>query len=162
MSHVLHAVIGPKPSVAGFASLWHRARLVDLPQGFALVPLTAALHDDIAELAGADRRDTFPEFARLSVGVERAVSEASAGGPLGYIETDYFGGCGTQRAIAWDRGRILAGPYATETTWDGAAYRTSPEGERAVNRVLAALGAWTRGRLDAFDSLGLGRFREME
>jgi hypothetical protein len=155
MSHVLHAVIGPRPAVADFASCWHLARLIDLPQDFAMVPLTAALHDDIVELAGLDRPDPFPEFERLSAGVEAALKEASSAGSLGYIETDYFGGCGTQSAIAWAGGRVVAGPFKTEPTWNGQDFETSLAGEWAINRVLAALGVWTRGELDAFDMLGL-------
>lgn len=41
----------PKATVAEFASRWWRARPVGLRQDFALVPVTAALHDDIVELA---------------------------------------------------------------------------------------------------------------
>jgi hypothetical protein len=162
MSHVLHAVIGPKSAVAEFAARWHLARMIDLPQDFAMVPLTPALHDDIAELAGLNRPDPFAEFERLSAGVEASLKEVSCTGRLGSIETDYFGGSGTQSAVAWEGGRLLAGPFRTETTWDGSAYQAPPRGERAINRVLAALGVWTRGEKDAFDGLGLGRFRGTE
>src|SRR4051812_35549678 len=98
VGHVLHAVIGPKASVAEFASRWWRARQFDLPQDFALVPLNAALYDDIVELADARQSDPFQEFVRLSAGVKLAIEEVSNVGPLAYIETDYFGGVGTQVA----------------------------------------------------------------
>jgi hypothetical protein len=162
VSHVLHAVIGPKYPIAEFAARWHLARLISLPQAFAFVPLTPALHDDIVELTSLDQADPQSEFERLSAGVEIVLKEASCVGRLGYIETDYFGGCGTQSGVAWESGRVLVGPITTKTTWDGSGFQTTPDGERAINRVLTALGAWTRGGSDTFDMLGLGRFRETE
>jgi hypothetical protein len=162
VGHTLHAVIGPKSSVAEFAARWHLARVIDLPQGFAMVPLTAALHDDIADLAALDQPDPFIEFERLSAGVSAAIEEASGNDSLAYIETEYFGGCGAQCAVAWSAGRVSAGPFRTETLSDSSDSHASPMAEYAINRVLAALGVWTRGDADAFDMLGLGRFRDTE
>jgi hypothetical protein len=96
MGHVLHAVIGPKASLSAFAGNWHGARVIDLPQSFGLVPLTSSLHDDIVELASIDRPDPIPGFERLSAGLEEVLRQASNIGQLAYIETDYFGGIGTQ------------------------------------------------------------------
>lgn len=127
-----------------------------------MVPVTAALYDDIAELAGMGRPDPFAEFERLSAAVEASLKEISSCGRIGYIETDYFGGCGTQSAVAWEHGRVLAGPFRTAATWDGSNIQAHPDGEWAINQVLATLGVWTRGAMDAFDMLGLGRFRETE
>lgn len=162
VSHVLHAIIGAEPAVSVFAGRWHLARRVELPQGFAMVPLTPDLYDDIAELAALTRPDPFPGFERLSAGVEAAVREATAAGWLGYIETDYFGGCGTQSAVAWASGRVSAGPFRTERRWDGADFQTTPAGPRAINRVLTLLGVRANGAADEFDALGLGRFRSTE
>jgi len=162
MGHVLHAVVGPKTTVAEFASRWTGARRVDLRQVFALVPLTAALHDDIVELTDLKASDPHPGFERLSAGVALALQEVSRIGPVGYVETGYFGGVGTQKAVAWEGGKLLLGPFHTETVWTEEGPRTNPPGEGAINRVLAKLGVWTRGAVDPFDMLELGKFRDTE
>src|SRR4051794_18448236 len=141
MGHKLHAVLGPKAAVTEFASRWVRARLIDLSQGFAMVPLTASLHDDIAELANLQMLDPFPGFERLSPGVEAALrADASRAGPIGYIETDYFGGVGEQRSVAWQAGKVVAGPFVSKSEWREDGTQTEPPGQRAVNRMLSALG----------------------
>src|SRR5262245_40171270 len=126
MGHALHAVIGRPAPIAQFASRWFSAHLVRLPQGFALVPLTESLHDEIVAAEKSEAPDLFPQFERLSASVEAALREASASGPLAYLETDYFGGCGTQSAVAWDRGSVLSVPFKTETSWNGSDYVMKP------------------------------------
>jgi hypothetical protein len=160
MGHVLHAIIGPKVTVTAFVSRWARARLVDLPLDFALVPLTPSLHDDIVELADIHQPDPFHGFERLSAGIGHVLCDISRVGPFAYIETDYIGGVGVQRAVAWKGGLVLTGPFTSETFWDETGPQTKPPGERAINRVLSAIGVWTRGDVDPFDMIGLGKFRD--
>jgi hypothetical protein len=162
MGHVLHAVIGRRTAVAEFAGPWLSAHLVRLPQGFALVPLTESLFDEIAATGRSEAPDPFTQFERLSERVEVALKGASTTGPLAYIETDYFGGCGTQSAVAWDRRGILAGPFKTETSWSGSHHVVKPPGEWAINRVLAALGVVPAAEEDEFDTMSLGQFRSTE
>lgn len=138
------------------------AYLANLPQGFALVPLTESLHDEIVAAVQPTALDSFPQFERLSASVETAVREATAVGPLGYIETDYFGGSGTQCAVAWTNAARLVGPFRTESGWDGSDYTVRPPGEWAINQVLVALGVKPVGENDAFDTLGLGQYRVTE
>lgn len=162
MGHVLHAVIGHKAPIAELAAGWWRARRIDLPQDFALVPLTAALHDDIVDLADARESDPFPGFERLSAGMAIVLENASRVGPLAYIETDYFGGVGRQMAVAWQNGKVLLGPLQSETVWTKEGMPGSRPVDQAINRVLAAVGVWTQGDADRFDTLGLGKFRITE
>jgi len=164
MGHKLHAVLGPTTSVAEFASRWVRARLIELSQGFAMVPLTAALHDDIAELADLRMPDPFPGFERLSPGVEAALrADASRAGPIGYIETDYFGGVGEQRSVAWRAGKVFVGPFVSKSMWrEDGTRNTEPPGQRAVNRMLSVLGVVPHEGMDHFDALALGSFRDTE
>jgi hypothetical protein len=139
------------------------ARLVELNQGFAMVPLTAALPDAIVELASLRTPDPYPGFERLSAGIEHVLRiQASQAGPLAYVETDYFGGVGEQRAIAWRSGEVLVGPFFSRTDRGDSGLHTEPSGERAVNRVLSALGVTTRGRTDPFEALALGQYRHTE
>lgn len=147
MSHALEALVGQTHAVAEFASRWVRARVVGLPQNFALVPLSVALREDIEELVGTDKQGRFLAFAALSDAVAEAVAEASSAGALAHIETEYFGGVGEQRAVVWEQGRVTLGPL---------------EDEHAVNAALRRLGVWTDGTADEFDTLGLSRFRDTE
>jgi hypothetical protein len=162
LSHVLHAVIGPRVAVEVFSSRWRLAYPISLPQKFVMIPFTAALFDDIAELVNISDPDPFAEFERLSASAEIVLSEISQFGVLGYIETAYFGGCGTQRAIAWNKGKILLGVLKSEITWNGESYETTPTSRSAINQVLSALGVWTDRKKDEFDMLGLGNFRDTE
>ena len=162
MGHTLSGVIGPATQVAEFANRWVRARLIHLPQRFALVPLTHALHDDIVELAGLDDEDPFGVFSFLSAGVSEAVRQASRGGYLGYLETDYFGGTGAQCAIAWFDGRICIGPVASQSSAGMADSSRRSASFGAVHQVLVAMGVTTRTGQDAFDALRLGTFRRVE
>ncbi len=162
MSHVFHAVIGSSVAVEEFSNRWRLADPISLPQKFVMIPFTAALFDDIAELVNISDPDPFTEFERLSASAEIVLSEVSQFGALGYIETEYFGGCGTQSAIAWNKGKILLGALKSEITWNGESYEATPTGRSAINQVLSALGVWTDRKKDEFDMLGLGNFRDTE
>jgi hypothetical protein len=155
---MLHAVIGPRVAVEEFSNRWRLAYSISLPQKFVMIPFTAALFDDIAELVNISDPDPFPEFERLSASAEIVLSEVSQFGVLGYIETDYFGGYGTQSAIAWNKGKILLGVLKSEIT----SYEATTTGRSAINQVLSALGVWTDRKKDEFDMLGLGNFRDTE
>jgi hypothetical protein len=162
MAHVLRAIIGPKAVVALLARHWVNSRIVVLPQDFLLVPMTDQLHDDIVQLAQILRPTRFAEFMLLSPGVELVLLDASRSGPIGYVETDYFGGIGSQSAIAWSNNEILCGPFQTKSKWENNEVVHTPSGDRAINRILAAMGVWTRGSIDHFDMLELGRLRSTD
>ena len=66
---------------------------------------------------------------------------------LAYIETDYFGGVGTQGGVLWENGQIIIQPRS---------------GEGTINLLLKELGFMCIGDLDAFDSLSLGNYRHMQ
>ncbi len=159
MGHNLHAIIGRREFVSDFAEGWVPSELILLHQEFALVPMTVGLFKNIDELANLEAADPFDGFERLSAGVEFVLRHFSGKGAIGYIETDYFGGVGTQSAIAWSRSQVLNGPFLTTTSWDGTRIVTTPQGEGAINRVLSDLGVRAVAGRDRFDSLELGKFR---
>jgi hypothetical protein len=162
MGHRLKAIIGPKPTVSEFAGNWIHAELIELPQGFAMVPLTLALHEDIIELAAIEKPPPPAEFSEMSAALAFVIAHLSQRGPVGYIETDYFGGTGSQSAAVWDAGRLALGPLKQEVTRKGNAYRVTPEGEGPINQALAYMRAWHRRGMDLFDTLGLGKYRSVE
>lgn len=162
MGHCLRAIIGPRSTVLAFAGRWSRADLVPLPQDFAFVPLSPALHEDIVELTAVEGPSNFSEFLELSIAAVQAIAQDSQHGPLGYIETDYFGGIGSQSAAIWERGQLTFGPLKQTVNWSGDEYVRTPTGQGPINQALARMGAWPRRGMDLFDTLGLGKYRSVE
>jgi hypothetical protein len=66
---------------------------------------------------------------------------------VAYIETDYAGGKGFQLGMAWDGGQVIC---PAEQSFHGP-----------INRALAAIGVEAKSG-DAFDSLALGHYRQIE
>ena len=159
MGHTLHAVIGPHTVIE---KLWLETNVIQLPQEFAMVPMTAALHDDIVELVDINKPDPYPDFERLSAGIAWLLEDRSRHGILAYIETDYFGGVGVQRAIAWQAGKIACGPILSGSSWEEQGLVVTPSGDTAINQVLTRIGVRTDRKHDPFDMLGLVRFRHTE
>jgi hypothetical protein len=91
---------------------------VPLDQGVALVPLP---DDGDPEEAG------------------RRAAGLSDGGPVAWVEAEYFGGVGEQHAVVWRRG--------------------VGEEVGTINAALQALGVRRSPDDDEFDTLGLGRHR---
>lgn len=148
MGHTLRAIVGKAQPVAQLARNWRLARLVLLPQSFALVPVTTPLHNDMIELFAEKRPNPYDDLALLSAALERVIRDASDGAQLAYIETDYFGGIGTQSAIGWENGAVACGPFGSNSN------------VRPIDTVLAWMGAVANTGSDEFDALTLGRFRD--
>ncbi len=155
--HTLFAVIGFRGAVKGFADRWHRARLVELPRGFAMVPLTPALCEDIEELAGLNQAAPWEIWLNLSRGVSEAIRQASLHGPLACIKTEYFAGWGEQWSAVWAQGKVVLGPV-----WTGEDAAVSEINEWAINQALRYLGLRPDLGRDCFDTLGLGYYQKTE
>jgi hypothetical protein len=147
MAYVLRAAVA-RASVISSGSIG--TELVPLPQGFVLAPLVAASDKDPVGL-----------FYRLTDDLARQLAVLSAAGPLAYLEAEFFGGAGTQSAIAWQDGKVIFGPLHTQSQ-DGeeVGYVTPGRGDMAINQVLRVLGVTAQGVHDEFAALGLGRFRD--
>ena len=145
--HRLHAVLGAAPVVKDLASCWHHAQVVDLPQGVALIPLTRALCEDVAELVGNDRRREFPLFESLSDAMAEVVRSASSLGSLAVIETVLSGTVSEQRAVVWEGGQLVLGPL---------------DHSCSVNAALQRLGVRAPTWCDEFDALHLATSRSTE
>jgi hypothetical protein len=77
------------------------------------------------------------------------------------VETDYFGGIGTQAAIVW-RHSTIYGPYQSATRYEHDRLISVPAEQRAINRALQLLGVQRGTAIDEFDALGLGHYRSIE
>ena len=146
MGHAIRAFVGPLEAMrrAAAAAPGGHGRLVALDAGgLALVPLTDELHDALAPDGGT----RLAPFSHLSDTVLAAFAALVGDATFGYLETDYFGGTGTQFARAWRAGQPLALPEDID-------------GE--INGVLVALGVVPPFPRDAFAHVGLGRYRSLD
>src|SRR5258708_22051255 len=69
------------------------------------MPMTDELFDAVT-----DGSSDALGFWRLPGGFDRVLAGWSAGGPVAYVEAEYFGGTGTQRAVVWAGGVLVLGP----------------------------------------------------
>jgi hypothetical protein len=84
---------------------------------------------------------------RPSHGIVAFGRELSQHAPVAYVETHYWGGSGTQAAVAWKNGKTILEPE--EKKWN------------IINDALFEIGVERVGDKDRFDSLGLDRYRSM-
>lgn len=157
MSYELKALIASEKTLQRIGRHYTKAKLVLLHQGIGIIPVT---HDLYAEIHsdGQGSARVFPEsFQSLTSTIAQATRAASVGGPIGYIEAEFFGGIGTQAAILWTDGQIAHGPIVTGSEPDGQSLPTS---EWAVNSVLRLLGISAADGMDEFDTVDLGAHRE--
>jgi hypothetical protein len=157
MGHNLRAIIG-KPLIAeALASRFKAVRRVPLRQGFEMVPLVGRLFDEMAFSPDAKNPEAAVSgWSNLGKQPEALLAELSRGSPVAYINTDYFGGCGDQSALAFADGRL-----ATPRSGAGRVLPWSSS-IGPINDALAAIGVTRERDQDEFDSLGLGQHRSMD
>ena len=154
MAYNVEALIARSETLKSGGETLRHARVVPLPQGLTLVPVTDELHDEIGALVAIGGDDPHPEFYKLSPTLAEFARRLSDSAPVAYFEADYFGGYGVQSAIVWEHGRVVAGPYKT-----GDDHALA---DGAINRALRRLGVVRGGAIDEFSAVSLGRYRSNE
>lgn len=144
----LYAVVGRTNDLETKPIAFAHARCVRLGGGLSMVPLSEALLSEIqgkgASPGGASVSGAF-EF--LSSGVEAWLQSLSREAETAYVETEYLGGEGFERAAVWSHGLIALGPL------DGAG---------SINQALRAMGVEAPPGQEEFELVGLGRHRSLE
>ena len=144
----LYALLGRtndlEPQPRPFAS----ARCLRLDGGLSMVPLAEDLVSEI-EQAGlvSGGGSVSGAFEFLAAGIEAWAQSLSADTAIAYIETEYVGGEGFERAGVWSHGKIALGPL------DGAG---------SINQALRALGIQPLPGVEEFELVGLGRHRSLD
>ena len=141
MGHCVRAIIGAHKDIQRIENDW-LAKEMKLPQGYGMIFLTDTLLDNIGELFESANEPSDPETVTSYL-----LQEYSFHTKLAYIETDYFGGVGTQSGILYENGNISI-PLCS--------------GEGSINILLRELGVWREVNKDEFDSLNLGIYRRMD
>ncbi|MBE1498163.1 hypothetical protein H4696_005263 [Amycolatopsis lexingtonensis] len=150
MGYQLQGVIATRPVLRSLAGTVEEACIVPLAGHLCLLPMTDALFDAVT-VAGAAGLDG---FWKAPAGFGDALAACSVGGPVTYVEADYFGGRGTQSAQVWDGGRVVLGLLHL------AEGEPTPAGGSPISRALRRLGVAKGEHFDEFDAVGLGRHRE--
>ncbi|MBM9504048.1 hypothetical protein [Actinacidiphila acididurans] len=148
MSYDLKAVIAGRGLLDALTGDVSAARLVDLRQGLALLPMTDALSEMLTDAS----RARHPAFWSLPAGFDQVLVEWSRTGPVAYVEAEYFGGVGQENAAVWRDGELVLGPLHL------AEGEPVPVEGTPVRQALRALGV-SAGEDDEFTAAGLGAHR---
>ena len=147
MGHCIKAIIGKREDVCKISEDWVQAKLIELPQGFGMVPMTARLLEDVEELMEPSEIEDRLGLDGLDGAVVCMLEQYSFRTKLAYVETEYFGGYGTQGGVLYENGREKIPPQT---------------GSGTINVLLKELGVRRRPNADEFDQLELGKFRRTE
>ena len=146
MGHNINAFIGKNNIIEKLSDDWIKARTIPLKQGFSMVYLTDELLDDMTELSDLENEWDCPEMMFFTKTVFQIMQRYSKNTILAYIETDYFGGTGTQAGVLFENGKIVIEPTKEE---------------KIINKILHRLGVYKEKDKDEFDSLSLRNYRRM-
>ncbi|MER5950186.1 hypothetical protein ABT127_29450 [Streptomyces sp. NPDC001904] len=125
------------------------SRVVPLRQGLSLMPMT----DEVCDVVTDDSAEGDLGFWKLPGGFETRLAQWSSTGPVAYVEADYFGGVGEQRAAVWADGSLALGPLG-EPEKKRFSRAVSP-----ISQALRRLGARRSLGEDEFEAVGLDRHR---
>lgn len=155
MGHQISAIVGRREVLAQVARALGVPGVVGLPQGFALVPLPEHPSHLCGEPEAGD--EIVGRFRDLSEELKEKLSGLSDSRAIAYVETEYWGGDGTQGAMVWKEGVVVARhPHRNESN-------TSAPESAPINRCLRAIGVIKAEKsFDEFDSIGLGACRTNE
>lgn len=145
MGHNIRAFIGKNDVIEKLASNW-LAKVILLKQGYSMVFLTDRLFDDITELSDLDNEEDCLELDFFTTAISEIMKEYSYKSMLAYVETDYFGGTGTQAGVLFKNGNIIVKPAKEENI---------------INIILHKLGVYREKGKDEFDSINLGEYRKI-
>jgi hypothetical protein len=149
MGYTLEAIIGSPSALRAEVEDLPAAVLVPLAQGLAMVPMTDELFDAVTD--GTSNR---PLGFRMPSGFDRVLATWSSVGPVSYVEADFFGGVGSQRAALWVGGELVLGPLSVD---DNQPFEDAGS---PISQVLRHLGVAQANYRDEFEAVGLGRHRD--
>ena len=151
MAYQLNAILGELKRLQTAASATLPAVIVPLAGELGLIPLTEELFEAVNKGSEGNYEAEERHFTYLSTQIARWLQWLSVGTTIAYVEADYFGGLGTQCAVAWKDGVEVLPPTKAEGKAKGA-----------INHALGLLGVRAAVGKDEFDTVDLGRHRKME
>ena len=107
MGHHIAGIVASPEVLRSFSQMHCLHQGIHLVDDWAFLPLSASHIDSFLEHPPTGYIE---EFIHLSEQLQREFITLSLNGPLVYLETDYFGGNGTQGAVMFEDGQIVCRP----------------------------------------------------
>lgn len=138
------------------------AAIADLPQGFQLFFMTDFVIDAVSEHFGNPglRENSYHLTDGMVDFVRHVYGKSKTADGIAYIETDYFGGDGTQYAAVFGNDGIARALFLPENVEVTEKYPNGPL-NWPINTMLREIGVVRNAGMDEFDTLELGEFRHM-
>lgn len=150
MGHFIQGFLARTPGAESLLALIPQSEVRVAGAGLVFLPL---MPGDGPLFVGPTK---WPCFEQLTVPLAQAATIASAHGTIVYLETEYFGGIGTQAAVSWAERNLLAGPFSP----DSEQHPVEGRADWPVNRALQAFELRTGdGDQDGFVQAGLAKYR---
>jgi hypothetical protein len=158
MTYVIQAIVA-RTNVLSVSA--QQSDIIPLEQQFSMLLMTEALYDEV--INRFEQSETPAGFLFLSKRVRDWLARYSTEGAIAYIETDIFGGYGSQSACVYEHGECVIAPFVTSFAPEANRMLGLALENFAINTALRRIGVVrTPGQADEFDSLGLGRHRTPE
>ncbi|MEO0591412.1 MAG: hypothetical protein AAFZ11_12760 [Pseudomonadota bacterium] len=168
MGHHINALIGSRHTLAKLIDRFGTPEPTEVKFGLVIVPLDDRRLDEI----GMWDEQPIGDFCYLKQSMADEMGRWLGQGRALYIETDYFGGMGSQHAAVFENGKMLShrsiSTFAKKTKRSMldvlARMFSKPQtaSKSPISEGLAELGVEAEGETDEFDALGLGEFRMLE
>jgi len=165
MGHCIQAIVYKSGSIGGRGKAYSEVAHIHLEQGFMLLLQHECLLNEL-EVAYSEKPTHLggnkPSLPMLYAPFAALACDFSASSKIGYLETDYFGGMGTQSAIMWEKGKVVYGPktHTIDSTFPSPTKEDLAS--NPINTLLQNLGAKRSGCIDEFEGVGLDRIRSMD
>lgn len=145
MGHYISGIVAKIDSVREFASTSGLHAPALLTGGLGFLPLS----DDHLDMLFPVQGPFDDAMTYLPDALKAALSEMSSGGPVAYIETEYFGGQGAQGATVYNHGQCVFGPITNNAG--------------PISEAMRLLGVTASpGHHDEFEAVGFCRHRNNE
>jgi hypothetical protein len=145
MGHYISGLVAKRDTLMNFTAATDLHPAATLANGLGFLPLS----DDHLDLLFPVHGQLDDSMTYLSEALKTTLVDLSSGGPVAYVETEYFGGQGTQGATIYDRGQCVFGPITNDA--------------RPISDALRLLGVTVEpGQHDEFEAAGFCRHRSNE
>ena len=141
MGYDIQAIISTQAVLESCSASFAAAAVCPLVAGFALIPITDELFDEIGASGDSGK------FYKLTPAVSEWLRLISSSAPAAYVEAEYFGGSGGQSAVVWSLGAESLPPTHSS---------------EAINTALRLLGVLRGAFHDEFEAVGLPRHRHTD
>ena len=162
MPHIIQAFIGKRDAVKKIVNPLAQTEvtIVELPQNFDCLFLCDNLQTAIHRFMKKNESEVIAPFDFFSSAMQDYI-ECVGIGDFIYIETEYFGGEGSQCAGVFKDGKLLKTYRQHSREINPKASWPKRVLNSPINSALRELGVIRNAELDEFDTMDLGNYRSM-